>query len=88
MPSSSPLFRWVAFSRGTEDEETSLKLTSKEGLYADASPGRVGVIEIVEVTGGDLAANVVVSAERFPDAVYDLSTAFSGAHKANIQFGD
>lgn len=87
LKASAP-FRWVAFLRGTEDEETSLKLTSKEGLYADALPGRVGVIEIVEMTGGDLGANVVVSAERFPDAVYDVATAFSGSHKANIQFGE
>jgi hypothetical protein len=46
------------------------------------------VIEIVEMADGALGANVVVSAERFPDAVYDVATAFSGSHKANIQFGD
>lgn len=81
-------FRWVAYVKGTEDAETTRVLKSTEGLYAEHSPGRVGVIEIVEMTPTDLGANVVVSAERFPDAVYDVATAFSGSHKANIQFGD
>lgn len=81
-------FRWVAFLKGTEDEETSRRISSHDGLYAEGTPGRVGVIEIVEMAGGDLGANVVVAAERFPDAVYDVATAFSGSHKANIQFGD
>lgn len=44
------------------------------------------VIEIVEMAGGDLGANVIVVAERFPGSFYDLSTAFSGSHKADIQY--
>lgn len=81
-------FRWVAFFKGSEDEQSRLALTFKDVLYADRSPGRIGVIEIVEMASGDLGANVVVSAERFPEAVYDVATAFSGSHTANIQFGD
>lgn len=86
--SASAPFRWIAYLRGTEDADTSLALQSKNQLYAAHSPGRVGVIQIVEMTSGDLGANVTVSAERFPDAVYDIATAFSGSHKANIQFGE
>jgi hypothetical protein len=79
-------FRWIAFLHGTEDEKTAFALVSKEPLYAKGSPGRVGVIEIVEMAGDDLGANVVVAAERFPGSFYDLSTAFSGSHKADIQY--
>ena len=80
-------FRWIAFFKGTMDDEANLALASKDLLYPENSPGRVGIIEIVE-NGEDLGANVIVSAERFPDAVYDVATAFSGSHKANIQFGE
>lgn len=79
-------FRWIAFLHGTEDEKAALTLVSKEPLYPKGSAGRVGVIEILEMTGGDLGANVLVSAERFPGSFYDLSTAFSGSHKADIQY--
>jgi hypothetical protein len=79
-------FRWVAFVHGTVDEKVALALVSKEPLYAKGSAGRVGVIEIVETAGGDLAANVIVTPERFPGSFYDLSTAFSGSHKADIQY--
>ncbi|AKT37341.1 hypothetical protein [Chondromyces crocatus] len=79
-------FRWIAFLQGTQDEKAALALVSKELLYAKGSAGRVGVIEIVTMSGGDLGANVVVTAERFPGSFYDLSTAFSGSHKADIQY--
>jgi hypothetical protein len=79
-------FRWVAFLHGTEDAKTASALVSKELLYAKGSAGRVGVLEIVEMAGGALGANVVVGAERFPGSFYDLSTAFSGSHKADIQY--
>jgi hypothetical protein len=79
-------FRWIAFVRGTEDEESARAILNEEGLIDPRRPGRVGVIEIVEM-GADLGANVQSRAERFSDAVYDVATAFSGSHKANIQFG-
>lgn len=79
-------FRWVAFRRGTEDETAALALVSKERLYSRNTAGRVGVIEIVDMTGGDLGANIIVAAERFPGSFYDLSTAFSGSHRADIQY--
>ena len=79
-------FRWVAFLRGTEDQTTALALVSKQPLYVPGAAGRVGVIEIVEMTGGDLGANVLVAPERFPGSFYDLSTAFSGSHKADVQY--
>lgn len=80
-------FRWIAFLHGTEDEASALALTTLEPLYPATSSGRVGVIEIVEMAGGDLGANVRVPAERFPVTVYDVATEFSGSHKANIQYG-
>lgn len=79
-------FRWVAFLRGTEDEQSARALLTEEGLIDPSRPGRVGVIEIVEM-GNDLGANIRIRAERFADTVYDVATEFSGSHKANIQFG-
>jgi hypothetical protein len=80
-------FRWIAFLQGTEDAGVSQALRSQEKLIVPGSPGRIGVIEIVEMAGDQLGANVRLAAERFPDAVYDVATQFSGSHKANIQFG-
>ncbi len=80
-------FRWIAFFRGTEDEASARALVTLEPLYPPTSSGRVGVIEIVEMSGGDLGANVRVPAERFPVSVFDVATEFSGSHKANIQYG-
>jgi hypothetical protein len=79
-------FRWIAFVRGTEDDETARAIVSEAGLIDPKRPGRVGIIEIVE-RGSDLGATVRLPAERFADAVYDVATAFSESHKANIQFG-
>jgi len=79
-------YRWIAFRRGTEDEQSALALVSQSSLYAPGTAGRVGVIEIVDMAGGDLGANVRVSAERFPGAFYALSTAFSGSHNADVQY--
>ena len=42
-------FRWIAFVRGTEDEASARAILSEEGLIDPSRPGRVGVIEIVEI---------------------------------------
>jgi len=81
-------FRWIAFSRGTEDEAVASALASQEILYPPDTAGRIGVIEIVEMAGDDLGANVRIKAERFHTPVYDLAAKFVGAHQAQIQFGD
>ncbi len=78
-------YRWVAFLRGTEDENALTELAKKDVLYAKDSAGRIGVIEVVTMADGDLGANVLIAAERFPGAFYDLSTAFSGSHKADME---
>jgi len=80
-------FRWIAFLRGTEDEASKQALVSQDALYAGKTAGRIGVIEVVMMEGGTLGANIRISAERFPGAFYDVATAFSGSHKADIQFG-
>lgn len=79
-------FRWIAFLRGTEDEATSLALRAEQGLYVPGAAGRIGVIEVVEM-GSDLGANIRLSAEHFPNAMYDVAMQFSGSHKAHIQLG-
>jgi hypothetical protein len=80
-------FRWIAFLRGTEDEAVGALLASQEILYPPDTGGRIGVIEIVEMAGGDLGANVRIKAERFPTPTYDLAAGFVSSHQAQIQFG-
>lgn len=80
-------FRWIAFLQGTEDEASATSLISREILYPADTAGRIGVIEIVEMAGGDLGANVRIKAERFPTPAYDLAAAFAASHQATIQFG-
>lgn len=80
-------FRWIAFLGGTETESTASALASSDTLYPTDMPGRIGVIEIVEMAGGaDLGANVRIKAERFPTPTYDLASAFSASHQAAIQY--
>lgn len=79
-------YRWIAFRRDTEDEQSALAPISQSGLSASGTAGRVGVMEIVDMAGGDLGANIRISAERFPGAFYALSTAFSGSHNADVQY--
>jgi hypothetical protein len=79
-------FRWIALLRGTDDDAVARVINSHE-LFLDASPGRVGIIEIVEMRG-DLGANIRVRAERFADPVYAAARRFSKDHEANIQFGE
>jgi hypothetical protein len=79
-------YRWVAFRRGTEDAATAEALASHAPLYREGHPGRVGVIEFFQMTGGDLGADVRIKAERFATPAYDLATTYSGTHPAQIQF--
>jgi hypothetical protein len=79
-------FRWIAFLRGTDDEAAALALVSQEVLYPKDTAGRVGVIEIVEMAGNDLGANIRVKAERFPTPTYDWAATFAASHEASIQY--
>lgn len=79
-------FRWIAFAKGTEDEPTSRAIADQTGLFVPGRRGRVGIIEIVEADT-DLVASIRLRAERFSGPVFDVATAFSGTHKADIQFG-
>jgi hypothetical protein len=84
--SAAAPFRWVAYLKGTEDSATGEALNDQSVLYPENTSGRIGVIEIVETTDGDLGANIRVTAERFPDRMHEVATAFSDSHKATIQF--
>jgi hypothetical protein len=79
-------FRWIAFLRGTEDEAATAALTSQELLYPPDTAGRVGVIEVVEMAGNDLGANVRIKAERFPTPTYEWAAEFAASHQASIQY--
>jgi len=45
------------------------------------------VIEIVELAGSELGADLCLAAERFATPAYDLATAYSNSHEAHLQFG-
>ena len=79
-------FRWIAFLQGTEDATAAMALVSQESLYPADTPGRVGVIEIVETAGHDLGANVRIKAERFPTPTYEWAAEFAASHEASIQY--
>ena len=59
-------FRWIAYFAGTATRDSELQLVNKECLYPPKGPGRVGVIEIVQMEGDELGANIRIKAERFP----------------------
>jgi hypothetical protein len=80
-------YRWIAFLRGTEDAASEAALISQTGLYREQVAGRIGVIEIVKMTGDELGANVRLAAERFPTPAYEMASAYSDSHEAQIQFG-
>lgn len=80
-------YRWIAFFRGTEDRVSEDVLLSEESLYVPGQAGRIGVIEVVTMAGNELGANVKRSAERFATPAYDIATAYSNTHQAQIQFG-
>lgn len=85
---ASAPFRWLAFEGKAEIAHNPEALKDEEQLYSPTTSGRIGVIEIVENSAGDLGATVKLAAERFPDRTYDIARAFSDSHKAHIQFGD
>lgn len=80
-------YRWIAFLRGTEDETTMHALSSQAPLFRNGQPGRIGIIEIIEMAGDELGANVRLAAERFATPAYEMAPAFSNTHEAQIQFG-
>ncbi len=80
-------YRWIAFLRGTEDAASAEALISQTVLYREGVAGRIGVIEIVEMAGDELGANVRLAAERFPTPAYEMASAYSSSHEAQIQFG-
>lgn len=80
-------FRWIAYFMDTPGAD-KLSAEPSAVLYPPEGAGRIGCIEVVEMQGGDLGANIRIKAERFPEAVYDIATRFSGSHTANIQFGE
>jgi hypothetical protein len=80
-------YRWIAFLRGTEDVAATTALASQSRLYREGLAGRIGVLEIVELDGDELGANVRLAAERFPTPAYEMASAYSSTHEAQIQFG-
>jgi hypothetical protein len=79
-------FRWVAFLPRTEDAVATAALKSQDMLYPQDAAGRVGVIDIVEMAGDNLGANVRIKAERFSTPTYEWAAEFAASHEASIQY--
>jgi hypothetical protein len=74
-------------TRASTCSSSTATLVSQAQLYREGVAGRIGVVEIVEMAGDELGANVRLVAERFPTPVYEMASTYSSTHEAQIQFG-
>jgi hypothetical protein len=83
-------YRWVAYQGEgllPPDDEAELAMLSEEPLLPETGMGRIGVIEVVRMSGGDLGANIRLKAERFqPGDIDALVQEFQRREKPDIEF--
>ncbi len=83
-------YRWVAYQgQGLlpVSPQAMLSLLSERPLLPKKGMGRVGVIEVVRMAGGDLGANIRLKAERFQSGDIDaLVQDFQRREKSDIEF--
>lgn len=83
-------YRWVAYQgEGLRPVGMSalLSLQSEKPLLPKKGMGRIGVIEVVRMAGGDLGANIRLKAERFqPGDIDALVQEFQRREKPDIEF--
>jgi hypothetical protein len=83
-------YRWVAYQgEGLRPFGMSamLSLQSEKPLLPKKGMGRIGVIEVVRMAGGDLGANIRLKAERFQPGDLDvLVQDFQRREKPDIEF--
>jgi hypothetical protein len=83
-------YRWVAYQGEgllSAGMQAMLSLQSEKPLLPKKGMGRVGVIEVVRMAGGDLGANIRLKAERFqPGDIDALVQEFQNREKPDIEF--
>ncbi|HEY7117697.1 MAG TPA: hypothetical protein VH475_14005 [Tepidisphaeraceae bacterium] len=78
-------YKWIAvFSDSLSPE---LEGPLRDALQPETGMGRIGLIKIFPMTGGELGANVVVKAERFPATPRDLIAHWMASNQPDIEFG-
>jgi hypothetical protein len=83
-------YRWVAYQGEglmPPDERAELAMLSEKPLLPEAGMGRIGVIEVVRVSSGDLGARIRLKAERYqPGDIDAFVQEFQRREKPDIEF--
>lgn len=83
-------YRWVAYQGEgllPPDDEAELAMLSEKPLLPEAGMGRIGVIEVVYMSSGDLGARIRLKAERYQPGDIDADIqAFLRQEKPDIEF--
>ncbi len=83
-------YRWVAYQGEgllPPDERAELAMLSEKPLLPEAGMGRIGVMEVVRMSSGDLGARIRLKAERFQPGNIDADIqAFLRQEKPDIEF--
>lgn len=79
-------FRWIAFFNDSVTPSQKRNLSKSKRLFPLETSGRIGVIEVVKMENGELGANKVIAAERFPGTYRQKVKAFVASHEADISF--
>ena len=79
-------FRWIAFYEDTVGPQAIAAAMDKGVLYSPSGMGRVGVIQVASVGEHDLAANIIIRAERFAGSLRERVKKFTKQHPADVEF--
>jgi hypothetical protein len=75
-------YRWLAFQRSRQ-----APVMDRPELFDPESGIRVGLIEVVTMSDSSLGANIVLTAERSHEDLFELADEFTGKTRPNIKFG-
>lgn len=83
-------YRWVAYQGEgllPPNERAELAMLSERPLLPETGMGRIGVIEVVRMSSGDLGARIRLKAERYQPGDIDADIqAFLRQEKPDIEF--
>jgi len=79
-------YRWIVFFADTVKPKIPAPRMNSSLLYPAKGMGRVGVIEVVRMSGLELGANIKVKSERFPGSFEEEVEQFLAGHKPDRAF--
>ena len=84
-------YRWIAFFSKTMLPFVKHRLRQPHTLFPAEGPGRIGIIEVNtsnpdDALGDTLEASILVQAERFPGAYYEMAQKFAAKNPPDIEF--